>query len=161
MIGMTKWMLKNPILTRNQHFCLIKTPKNQIQSTSLSNSCIDISISTWEKTSSCLFEKLREFHKGKRNIVLKKLYFYNLKSKIHAIHHNVFCLGNKVQTKKKSAKHRGENSSSLTHQQLGKCRVMSILDTPHDFYSLWAEQLSKYNNHRDFFKKGVCSGWYT
>ena len=100
-----------------------------------------------KKTSSCLFEKLREFHKGKRNIVLKKLYFYNLKSKIHAIHHNVFCLGNKVQTKKKSAKHRGENSSSLTHQQssarpFGKCRVMSILDTPHDFYSLSREQKS-------------------
>ena len=144
---MTKWLLKNPTLTWKQKFGLIKTPKNQIQSTSLSNSCIDISISTWEKTSSCLFEKLREFHKGKRNIVLKKLYFYKLKSKIHAIHHNVFCLGNKVQTKKKSAKHRGENSSSLTHQQssarpFGKCRVMSILDTPHDFYSLSREQKS-------------------
>ena len=75
----------------------------------------------------------------------------------------LFCLGNKVQTKKKSAKEKVRTqvhwliSSSCTPSC--KCRVMSILDTPHDFYSLLSSNSQNIIIIGISLKKG-CSGWH-
>ena len=146
---MTKWLLKNPILTWKQQFGLIKTPKNQIQSTSLSNSCIDISISTPEKKLQVVYLKnYVSFTRGRETLFSRNFIFTTLKAKFMPSITTFFAWVTKFKPKRKvqSIEVRTQVhwliNRANSARPFGKCRVMSILDTPHDFYSLSREQKS-------------------